>query len=104
MQRLYLARDRIEAQILRDILDRHLIDSVVLGDYLAGAAGELPADIYPTLWVIEDRDLGRAQELLARYLTPPADAPGRSPWVCLACGETVEGDFDLCWNCSRPKD
>jgi hypothetical protein len=103
MQRLYQARDRIEAQLLLDFLDRHLLRCVVLGDYLSGAAGELPVDICPTLWLIDDQDLGRAREVLARFLTPPAPRPTTAPWHCPACGEQVEGDFDLCWNCGRTR-
>ena len=102
MRRLYQARDRIEAQFLRDFLDRHLIETTVLGDYLSGAAGELPLDIYPSVWVLNDPDLPRAEELLARFLAQ--EAVSGAPWTCPACGERVEGGFDLCWNCGRPRD
>jgi hypothetical protein len=103
MRPLYQARDRIEAQFLRDFLDRHLIATTVLGDYLAGAAGELPVNIFPTVWVIQDEDLPRAQALLKQFLNnaPPCAGPD---WVCPQCGERVEGDFELCWNCSHPRE
>jgi hypothetical protein len=104
MQQLYLARDRIEAQLLKDHLERHRIRTVVLGDYLAGAAGELPADISPSLWLIDDSDLGPARSLLASFLAPPSLPRDTSPWVCPTCGVPVEPDFDLCWNCTRPRD
>jgi hypothetical protein len=102
MQRLYQAQNRIEAQLLLDLLGRHRIDAVVLGDYLAGAAGELPADIFPTLWLIDERDHDRADQLLTQFLNPPP-VPWAEPWDCPACGERVEGDFDLCWNCGRAR-
>ena len=102
MRRLYQARDRIEAQFLRDFLDRHLIDATVLGDYLSGAAGELPLDIYPAVWVVHDADLPRAEELLARFLAQRTETG--PPWTCNGCGETVEAGFELCWNCGRPRD
>jgi len=100
MQRLYQAANRIEAQLLLDLLERHRIDAVVLGDYLAGAAGQLPADICPTLWLIDERDRARAEALLTHFLNP-SPAAGATPWDCPACGEQVEGDFELCWNCGR---
>jgi hypothetical protein len=103
MQCLYQAHDRIEAQLLLDLLDRRLIRAAIFGDYLSGAAGELPADICPTLWLIDDQDLGRAREVLAGFLNPPSCALNASPWDCPACGERVEGDFDLCWNCGRAR-
>lgn len=103
MQRLYLARDRIEAQLIHDFLDRHLIRTVVLGDFLSGAAGELPADITPALWVIDEADLERAQEVLARFFDPTKEGAGGTAWICAACGEEVEPAFDVCWNCGRPR-
>jgi hypothetical protein len=103
MQCLYLARDRIEAQFLRDFLGRHHIESVILGDYLAGAAGELPVNVFPAIWVVEDDDLDRARALLPRFIAECQGEPGGSSWVCEACGETVEGSFALCWNCSHPR-
>lgn len=101
MQQLYQAADRIEAQLLRDLLDRHLIEAQVLGDYLSGAVGELPADIYPTVWIIEDDDLPRARELLAAWLNENAERDGARSWVCRGCGELVDGSFDLCWRCGH---
>jgi len=102
MQRLYQARDRIEAQFLRDYLDRHDVSAAIFGDYLSGAAGELPANIWPSVWVLEDADLARAQTLLARFLTEARELGGAA-WVCQTCGERVEAGFELCWNCGRPK-
>lgn len=102
MQCLYQARDRIEAQFLRDYLDRHHISAVIFGDYLSGAAGELPANIWPSIWVLADGDLPRAQVLLERFLAEAGEAKGGA-WVCRTCGEQVEAGFELCWNCGCPK-
>lgn len=101
MLRLYTARDRVEAQLLHDFLDHRLIRTVVLGDLLSGAAGELPADICPSLWVIDDLDLPRARELLALFLDPGQTRRADQTWVCAVCGERVEANFELCWNCGR---
>jgi hypothetical protein len=98
MHRLYQAGHRIEAQLLSDYLDRHLIDNTILGDYLSGAIGELPADIYPSVWIMHDDDLPRARDLLARFIADNNRESERS-WVCRGCGELVEGGFDLCWRC-----
>jgi hypothetical protein len=102
MRRLYQARDRIEAQFLLDFLDHHLITATVLGDFLSGAAGGLPADVYPAVWVLDDEDLPRAEELLARFLDQ--NSAGISTWICPACGESVEAGFDLCWNCGHARE
>ena len=103
MQLLYLARDRVEAQFLRDLLGSERIDSVILGDYLAGAAGELPVDIFPAVWVVEDSDLGRARVVLEGFLDQgrePVDSPA---WTCPCCGEQVDGGFDRCWSCGTAR-
>ncbi len=102
MQCLYQARDRVEAQLLLDFLQRHRIDAVVFGDYLAGAVGELPADICPALWLLDGQDLSRARDLVDCFLNPPPLTTS-APWDCPACSEQVEGDFDLCWNCGRAR-
>jgi hypothetical protein len=105
MYPLYLARDRIEAEFLRDFLDRHLIDAVILGDYLSGATGELPANLFPTVWLIHNEDRERGRELLTGFLTETHPADPADGWTCAHCGESVSGDFDLCWNCNgtRPE-
>ena len=102
MRRLYEARDRIEAQFLRDLLERHCISATVLGDFLAGAAGELPVNIFPAVWILEDADWPRAHELLLQFQAGASSTDG-DPWVCPGCGEEVAGEFDLCWNCGRER-
>jgi hypothetical protein len=100
MQPLYEARDGLQANLLRDHLAAHHIQSVVLGEYLSGGAGELPAVNFPVVWLLEDRDLPRARQLLEDFLAPAAAG---GDWRCPACGAEVEGSFELCWQCNRPR-
>ena len=104
MRRLYEAADRFEAQRLKDFLSDNRIEAVVLGDYLAGAAGELPANIFPAVWVVENRDLASATLLLADFLAQPVQAEFKEGWRCPKCAEQVDSAFDICWNCSTPRD
>lgn len=101
MRELYQAKDRIEAQLLKDYLASYHIQTVVQGEYLSGATGELPAMQFPVLWVLEDRDLARANQLIDHFLALESEA---DPWECPTCGEVNEGQFHLCWNCTRIKD
>ena len=101
MRRLYEAADRFEAQRLVDFLREHHIPAVVLGDFLSGAAGELPATIFPNVWVVEDTHWFRATSLLEAFQEPPEADAGE--WRCPHCGETVEGTFEVCWNCARQR-
>ncbi|MES9843951.1 MAG: DUF2007 domain-containing protein [Candidatus Sedimenticola sp. PURPLELP] len=101
MKKLYEARDRIEAQMLRDYLADHHIESVVLGDYLSGAAGDLPAIQFPAVWVVEADDYPRGRQLIKQFHTLGRDV--EDAWHCPECGETVDPQFNICWNCGKPK-
>mgnify|MGYP002713001826 CR=1 FL=1 len=102
MQKLYECRDRLQAQLLHDALATHHIQTVILGDYLSGAAGELSALQFPVLWVVEGEDYALARQLVDRYLSEPG--ADRTPWRCSRCGEVVEAEFECCWNCLAPRD
>jgi len=101
MRRLYEAADRFEAQRLIDLLQEHRIPAVMLGDYLSGAAGELPANIFPAVWLVEEAQWYRANTLLKEFLAAPAATA--DDWRCPGCGETVEAGFDVCWNCGTSR-
>jgi hypothetical protein len=102
MRKLYEAADRVEAQMLKDYLQEQEIPSVLLGDALSGAAGELPANIFPTLWILKDEQYQRARWLIEEFKTSTIESRGR-PWRCPVCGESVDPGFDLCWNCATPR-
>ncbi|TVO77078.1 putative signal transducing protein [Sedimenticola selenatireducens] len=102
MRKLYECRDRLQAQMLQDDLSARHIKTVIQGDYLSGAAGELSAIQFPVLWIVEDGDYDRGRELIEQYLNEPVDAQG--DWQCSQCGERVEGNFDICWKCLSPRD
>ncbi len=100
MKVLYQAADRVEAQLLKDYLASYHIKTLVQGEYLTGAAGELPPMIFPVLWVVEDDDYTRGLQLIQHFLNSEDRNP---PWICIGCDERNEGEFHICWNCARPK-
>ena len=99
MRRFYEASDRFEAQRLVDYLQDHDIPAVILGDFLSCAAGDLPANIFPNVWLVEDLHWQRANALLEGFLRPADD--DAAGWICRVCGEKVEGVFEVCWNCGN---
>jgi hypothetical protein len=101
MRRLYEAADRIEAQRLVDFLRDHHIPAIIPGDYLSGAAGELPVTLFPAVWIVEETQWYRARALLAEFLAPAAATGG--PWRCPNCSETVDAGFEVCWNCGTAR-
>ena len=80
----------------RNLLQAQGIEALVRNATLSSALGELP----PTeteLWIMNDEDLQRAQEILAA-------APVAGPdWIC-ACGERSGPQFTQCWRCGAVRE
>jgi hypothetical protein len=102
MRKLYEAADRVEAQLLKDYLLEQDIPTLLFGDYLSGAVGELPANIFPSLWITKDEQYHRARRLIEEFLAQPQAGIGEA-WRCPVCGEGVDPGFDICWNCTSPR-
>jgi len=70
--------------------------------YLNGALGEIPAEqCAPELWLVDERDAGIARKLIeAAARGPASDAP---VWRCAECGETLEPQFTVCWQCGTAR-
>lgn len=103
---VYSAADIAEAHFLQSMLEDAGIKARVVGDTLSGMIppGEETA---PRVWVFQP-DEAVAKELLAEYERvhrrphPDDDVPAET-WKCPTCGEAVEADFELCWNCQTPR-
>ena len=60
--------------------------------------GELPpAECQAELWVTDDADAARAEEVLRR------PAPAGPDWTCAACGEASGPQFTHCWKCGAAR-
>ena len=93
MKRVFISHNITAVHHARNVLDAAGIRTVVRNQYLAGAMGELPpAECHPELWVLDDADAWRAEQLLYG-----GEAHGQ-PWKC-ECGEMLGGQFTQCWNC-----
>ncbi len=104
---VYHAQNLVEAEFLRNILSDAGVESRVIGDAVSLLAEVLPSiSGSPCLWVRQS-DENRAREILTdfeqrRDKSRPPDEP-LATWKCAACGEMVDDDFDLCWNCQNPQ-
>ena len=49
------------------------------------------------------QDFGGERGLRGEGVEPAPDLPPPPPWTCVHCGEQVEGQFDLCWNCGAAR-
>jgi hypothetical protein len=97
MRRLAQAPNIAIAALWADALCQAGITASVQRYYLGAAAGELPPDqCLPEVWLLDDGQHDRALALLHALTHRP-----QRHWRC-ACGETVEGGFDHCWQCGMP--
>jgi Putative prokaryotic signal transducing protein len=105
IENVYLAGNLLEADFLRNVLESAGIEARVVG---AGSAmvGMFPhEEAAPCLWV-RRRDASAARQLLTeweeRRARPPRDEnQSAEGWKCTACGETVDAEFEMCWNCQN---
>jgi hypothetical protein len=94
-------RERPLANLLRERLAGEGIVCLVRNDELSTALGEIPfVECYPELWVVDDEVYPRARLLLDNWLVEQAEP--RTSWQC-ACGELLEGQFEVCWQCGRER-
>ncbi len=85
---------------LQGLLEAEGIRTEIRNEAGSGAAGELPfTQVYPELWILDNRDEARAKALIQGYRDEAAAAPVGPDWICPGCGEKVDGVFSSCWNC-----
>jgi len=66
MYEVYLPENNIEAHLVQGLLECEGIECEIRGEYLPGAAGELPVGNTVSLWVHETQ-FDDAKRILARY-------------------------------------
>ncbi len=95
MKRLVQAPNVAIATLWVDLLAQGGVQATVQRVFAGSIAGEIPPDqALPEVWVLEDDELARATALLHELRHLP-----HVHWLCTACGESVDGPFEQCWNC-----
>ena len=92
--------ERVQAGLLKELLEQEGIRCLIRNEQLFSAMGEIPfLECLPELWVVDDEVYPRARQLLQNWLK---DAQAESgTWRCPQCGETHEGQFGACWQCGE---
>ncbi len=105
MYQVYITPNSFEAHIVEHQLDCYEIPCEIWGEFLWGARGELPLlDTWPTIWIYRAEDLEQAHQIVAaHHAQEPDGEPVAAPWLCPGCGETLDAQFDVCWQCGRGK-
>jgi hypothetical protein len=97
MKRLCRAISLPDAHILRGLLEQSGIAAHVFNENAQSGAGELPLqEALPEVWVTDERDFTRAQELIREFERAPRVTASTR---CSACGEDNPANFQVCWNC-----
>lgn len=95
MKRLVQAPNIAVATLWADMLRQAGMSASVQRAYASGIAGEIPPDqALPEVWVFDDEQFDAARRLLDALRQLP-----HRHWLCHACGESVDGPFEQCWNC-----
>jgi hypothetical protein len=82
---------------LQSLLESQGIRTFLKNEFGSSVVGELPfVEVVPQLFVLEQSDLARAQELIEQETR--GNAPGED-WICPDCGAEVDGGFSRCWKC-----
>jgi hypothetical protein len=102
MKKLHICNTLIDAQRLKAALDAAGIATMIKNEYVFGALGQVPLkELMPQLWVLDDADLDAARRVLEDVVDPvPSDA---ASWRCGVCGERLEAQFDVCWQCGAER-
>lgn len=100
MLKVYSAPTLPDAHLMRGLLAQAGIEARVMNENAIGAMGEIPfTHVYPEVWVVDERDLDRARELIREFEHPSVRS---APITCPRCGEESPGNFQTCWNCGEP--
>jgi hypothetical protein len=84
---------------LQSLLESHGIRTFLKNEFGSSVVGELPfVEVIPQLFVLEQKDVEKAKELLAHE---SQEAQPAAEWTCSACGAEVDGNFSRCWNCGK---
>jgi hypothetical protein len=82
---------------MQSLLEAHGIRTFIRNQYGSSVMGEVPfVEVVPQLFVLEERDIAQALELLKLDL--PRAAEGED-WLCPECGVEVDANFNRCWKC-----
>jgi len=103
MKEISVHHDPTMVGFQKSILEGAGIDCFVRNEHTsatfgAGLLGLVQSPIFdPVLCIVDD---GRYEEALALLSGRSSEASeARTDWRCPACGESVPGNFETCWNC-----
>ena len=98
MKFLYLAKNNIEAEIIKDKLMQLNINSYILGSNLHMAIGELPLESLHVKIFVDDNDYDIAYKFIIEYKNS-FNFDDKGLWICPKCNEKSPNSINICWKC-----
>ena len=101
-----LAVNTAEAYLIKSLLEDNSIPAKIIDEAMYGA-GVMPfhPSAGPRVWVSRS-DSERAKQIIDQREIDRRireSNPSIGSWVCPHCGEKVQNDFDICWNCEHSR-
>ena len=100
MKQVFALPESAELELLKNQLEEAGIRCTFRNEQLSQALPSAPFNV--ELWISNDDDYPRAQELCQAWLHPPLGATGT--WVCAQCGQRLRSQFDSCWKCGTKRE
>jgi len=99
MKRVYTAETVVQVTHIKNVLEAAGVQTELRNQRLTGGVGEIPfLETWPELWAAE-LDAAWARALIEEAVH--GDETKESPWSCTGCGERIEGQFTVCWQCGQ---
>jgi hypothetical protein len=92
MKQILNLPESAELDLLENMLEEAGIPCELRNERLSQALPAMPFNV--ELWIANDDDFPRAQELCQAWLNPPPGVSGI--WACAQCGQRLRGQFDSC--------
>ncbi len=100
MKQLATPSESTELGLLKNMLEEAGIHCALRNEQTFQAFPTTPFNV--ELWVDDDADYPKAQELCESWFHPPSDTAGI--WSCAQCGQRLRGQFDSCWKCGAKRE
>jgi len=100
MKQVFALPESTELELLKNMLEEAGVQCALRNEQLSQALPAAPFNV--ELWVSNDEDLPRAQELCQAWLRPQPGATGT--WACTQCGQRLRSQFDSCWKCGAQRE
>lgn len=98
MREIFVNQDHARVGFYQSVLEEAGIRTIMRNEF-ANNITDMPAALFfPTLCVLDDEDYEEAMRLLGPIYNAPTSQV--ADWTCPKCGESVPGNFDVCWQCN----